>query len=90
MEPSLRERILIAVQVQKGPKFYDPIEDDEKFGPIIKSAEQAAIKHVEETVGGRKRGICHLIWTEQVRILKDEHSVVWYTPRDMNPGTCYD
>jgi len=90
MEPGLRERILIAVQVQKGPRLYDPIEDCEKIRLVIKNAKQVAARHVEETVGARRKGICHLIWTEQARILKDEHGIVWYSPREMNPGTCYD
>jgi hypothetical protein len=90
MEPGLRERMLIAVQTQEGPTFYDPIEDDEQFRSVIKNAEQVATKHAEETVGMHRRGKCHLIWTEQARILKEVHGIVWYTPRELNPGTCYD
>ncbi len=90
MEPGLRKRMLIAVQTQVGPTFYDPIEDDEKFQSVIKNAERVATNHAEETVGAYRRGMCHLIWTEQARILKEVHGIVWYTPREMNPGTCYD
>lgn len=90
MEPGLRERMLIAVKTQEGPKFYDPIEDDPKFASVIKNAEHVAMKHVEETVGAYRRGMCHLIWNEQARILKEVNGIIWYTPPEMNPGTCYD
>lgn len=90
MEPGLRERMLIAVKTQEGPRFYDPIEDDPEFQSVIKNAELAATKHAEEKVGAYRRGMCHLIWREQARILKEVNGIVWYSPREMNPGTCYD
>jgi hypothetical protein len=35
-------------------------------------------------------GRCHGVWTVARRILHDEHGIVWFPPRDMNPGCCFD
>lgn len=90
MEPGLRQRMLIAVQTQDGPIFHDPIEDDPAFKQIIENAHHAACKLIEASGLANRRGACHGIWDEQARILKDEHDIVWYSCREMNPGSCFD
>jgi hypothetical protein len=42
---------------------------------------------------GCKRLSCHLtpfIWRRQIEILKEEHGITWYSPREMNPSVIYD
>ena len=69
--------------------LYDPIRDDPDIGPIIKAAAERARQEVS---GGKYEhlGTCHLIWRRQKEILKDEHGITWYSPREMNPSVIYD
>jgi hypothetical protein len=69
--------------------FYDPIRDDPDIGPIIKAAAERANQEVS---GGKYEhlGTCHLIWRRQKEILKEEHGITWYSPREMNPSVIYD
>ncbi len=90
MEPELRRRILIAVKTQDGSVFRDPIEDDPEFKEVIANACRAAVRFIEEKGQANRRGACHGIWTEQARILKEEHGIVWYSLREMNPESCFD
>ena len=93
-DPELLRRRELARQTNKHthPKirhFYDPIRDDPDIGPIIKAAAERAHQEVS---GGKYEhlGTCHLIWRRQKEILKGEHGITWYSPREMNPGVIYD
>jgi len=37
-----------------------------------------------------RRGICHLIWNETQKALREEHGIEWRTPRELNPQTIFD
>ena len=93
-DPELLQRRELARQTNKfvHPKvkiLYDPIKDDPQIGPIIKAAAERAHQEVS---GGKYEhlGTCHLIWRRQKEILKEEHGITWYSPREMNPGVIYD
>jgi len=70
--------------------FYDPIEDD----PELHSTIDQARRDAEEIANARglesQRGTCHLLWSEQERLLKERHNIVWFSRAAMNPGTCFD
>jgi hypothetical protein len=93
-DPELLRRRELARQTNKHthPKIrflYDPIRDDPDIGPIIKAASECAHQEVS---GGKYEhlGTCYLIWRRQKEILKEEHGITWYSPREMNPGVIYD
>lgn len=93
-DPELLRRRELARQTNKfvHPKvkiLYDPIKDDPQIGPLIKAAAERAHQEVS---GGKYEhlGTCHLIWRRQKEILKEEHGITWYSPREMNPGVIYD
>ena len=93
-DPELLRRRELARQTNKHthPKIrflYDPIRDDPDIGPIIKAASECAHQEVS---GGKYEhlGTCHLIWRRQKEILKEEHGITWYSPREMNPSVIYD
>ncbi|OGH10637.1 MAG: hypothetical protein A2857_01790 [Candidatus Levybacteria bacterium RIFCSPHIGHO2_01_FULL_36_15] len=69
-------------------RLHDPQEDDPEKGKIIKTAEEEAIKELENIP--RKLGFVHLLWKTQKRILKDKYGIDWKTSAEMNPDTRFD
>jgi hypothetical protein len=69
--------------------LHDPIEDDETFGPIVRSVMEQAAREMEAQ-HGRVMGLCDAIWRLTRERLLQEHSIVWYSPAQMNPGSCFD
>jgi hypothetical protein len=91
-DPELKRRIDLAAKSQREPSapfalLHDPIEDDEATAQIIKAAQAKADAEIDSKV---RMGRCHGIWKRMKIILKEEHGVVWYSPRDMNPGVKFD
>ncbi|MFM8831103.1 MAG: hypothetical protein ACKOHM_08880 [Spartobacteria bacterium] len=93
-DPELLRRRELAKHTNKRshPKFhllYDPIGDDPEIGRIIKAASTRAHQEVS---GGKYEhlGTCHLIWQRKKEILKEDHGITWYSPREMNPGFIFD
>ena len=35
-------------------------------------------------------GSCHTFWKHKKRILRDEYHMIWRSPQDLNPETCFD
>ena len=64
---------------------HDPIEDDPQYSLVLEAASNAA--HLELADHPRKgeRGFCHIFWAAKKRILKEEHSIDWKTPVEMDP-----
>jgi hypothetical protein len=83
-------RIIDASDMQADAHFLqDPIQDDPLVGPVVRQVMEAVSRELE-IAENRPRGHCHLIWrTTQERLLHD-HSIVWYSPAQMNPGSCFD
>ena len=88
MDSGLRKRLLFALQNQifDGEFLSDPIERDPIFRGLI---EEAAVR-AESNVKYEGRGLCHIIWAEQARILKEENGIDWYSPAEMNPWIMFD
>lgn len=67
----------------------DPAEDDPETGPVIREILDQVTEELKPEEGWQM-GLCHLIWrTAKERLLR-EHSIVWYTPSEMNPGSIFD
>jgi hypothetical protein len=83
-------RILEASESQSNDSFlHDPVEDDPEAGPTVRQTLKQVSQELE-AIHGRRMGLCHLIWrTTQDRLLQ-EHAIVWYSPAQMNPGSCFD
>ena len=88
----LVDKIIEASEDQSSETFLrDPIEDDPAVGKIIHEVlERTSLELEARYAKERPMGLCHLIWrTAQERLLH-EHSLVWYSPAQMNPGCCFD
>lgn len=88
----LVSKILKASDEQDHDQFLrDPIEDDPVVGSTVRQVIENVGREIEVLHGSdRPMGLCHLIWrTAQERLLRD-HSIVWYSPGQMNPGSCFD
>jgi len=35
-------------------------------------------------------GSCHTFWKHKKRILRTEYHMIWRSPQDLNPETCFD
>jgi hypothetical protein len=89
MDPALCQRMFFALQTQEldeGVMLVDPIEQDPVFGELIKKAQIKA----ESEIAYDGRGVCHLIWSRQAEILRNEHGIGWYSPAEMNPWIRFD
>ncbi|MES2706916.1 MAG: hypothetical protein V4726_09975 [Verrucomicrobiota bacterium] len=86
----LEERIQQASKEQATRTYLsDPMENDPETGPIIRRILEAVSREIEAE-RGCVMGLCHVIWhTTRERLLR-EHSIVWYSPAQMNPGSIFD
>ena len=73
---------------KRDDELYDRQEDDPEKGLIIKNIKTEINKKYDDIE--YERGMCHKIWGEIKKRLKEEHGIDWLTPQEANPGTCYD
>jgi hypothetical protein len=69
--------------------LHDPLEDDPVVGLIIRSV----LKECQQDMTaqhGHQLGLCHRIWHETQRRLLRDHSIVWFTPGQVNPWCRFD
>jgi hypothetical protein len=90
LPPDLANRVQNASDSQpENQPLHDPFEDDPLIGPVIRRVLDEALRDMIAQHGD-KMGLCHLTWrTAQERLLR-VHSIVWYSPAQMNPGSCFD
>jgi len=81
--------MLAIQQKSKGELLVDPIESDPLFAEKVRNAATEA-KRIVELIGHVGRGSCHLIWTKQKEILAERDGIVWFSPKEMNPGVFFD
>lgn len=91
-DSELKRRIEVAAKTQRPagaafPLLHDPIEDDDATAQIVKAAQAKADAATDPKI---RMGRCHGVWTRMKAILKEEHGIVWYSPREMNPGVKFD
>lgn len=91
-DPELKRRIEVAGKNQRQPSaafslLHDPIEDEEATACIVKDTQAKADAEIDSKI---RRGRCHSVWARMKKILKEEHRVIWYSPREMNSGVKFD
>jgi hypothetical protein len=91
-DPELKRRIETAVAKQRRPGLslpllHDPIEDEERVSMLLKEAQAKADAEIDSKL---RTGRCHGIWSRVKKIMKEEHGIDWYSPREMNPGVRFD
>lgn len=87
-ESDINHRIAVARETQGASSLFlhDPIEDDPRYAQVIKEAEVRATAFAGKPGMGR----CHIIWSHMQQSLREEQSIVWFTPSEMNPRICFD
>ena len=91
-DPELEQRRELAMRTNKhiDPRLsilYDPISDDPAYAWSIKEAGRRAKEEIDPS---SQMGSCHLFWRRKQEILKQDYGIVWYSPREMNPGSRFD
>ena len=71
-------------------ELIDPIEGEPLLAPVFAQAYAQAKVAISAAGVPMKLGICHLLWAEQARILRDRFGIVWYSPSAMNPDKLFD
>ncbi len=66
----------------------DPIEYSPEWQEIYYKVQE----EIDELFKDRRRirGICHYIWREKKRILKEKYGIDWRSPAEMNPRVRFD
>ena len=90
--PDLLDRIFHAAEMRKRSRFLtDPIEEDPDVGPTVRRVLDETTEVVtREAEGQRRLGLCHRVWGLTKERLSREHGITWYSPSEMNPGSCFD
>lgn len=68
--------------------LHDPIEDDPELGLLVAAADEQARRQLEDEPW--RMGLCHRFWHTKQRILQEKYGIEWFTPAQMNPGSCFD
>lgn len=87
--PELKRRIACAKECAQSDTglLSDPIENDINVKNLVKAAQVRAEAEIGSTV---YIGRCHKVWTRMKEILKNEHGINWYSPKEMNPNVKFD
>lgn len=89
--PELQDRIFLAAEKSgEVPYLIDPIEDDPEVGPDIRRILGEVEVAMRDADGRPRLGACHLIWRLAKERLAKECGIKWYSPAEMNPGSCFD
>ncbi|MFH1173013.1 MAG: hypothetical protein V1692_00615 [bacterium] len=57
---------------------------------VKKEATEIARKEIGLPKDEARRGLCHIIWRHQKRILKEKHNIDWKSPAEENPHIIFD
>ena len=61
-----------------------------EYKAIRKSVDERAKRETIQQLGAWGLGSCHTFWAIKKRILRDEYHMMWRSPQDLNPETCFD
>lgn len=84
-----RARFAAASAANGDAKLHDPIEADPAFKSIFRKANRLAKVELQES-GIDGLGACLAYWNYKQRILREQFGIIWFTPAQMNPTTCFD
>jgi hypothetical protein len=68
--------------------YYDFIEETEAY----KEAKPVIEEIIKQNLGERygRRGACNTIWPQRKQLLMEHYGIEWFTPKELNPGVCFD
>ena len=65
-----------------------------EYRAIRKKVDAKAERRTRKELGMPKGewwfGSCHTFWRHKKRILREEYHMIWRSPQDLNPTTCFD
>jgi hypothetical protein len=64
----------------------DAREFDPKLDQVFAKAREKAGANLEARGVVRKLGYCHAYWAELKKVLREDHQIGWWCPRDLNQG----
>lgn len=65
----------------------DPIGKNPAYAEVFRAAR---VRVAAEVGAPYEFGTCHQRWRLLKKILKEEHGITWYTPKEMNPTMIFD
>lgn len=65
-----------------------------EYKAIRKKVDAKAERRTRKELGMPKGewwfGSCHTFWKHKKKILREEYHMIWRSPQDLNPYTCFD
>ena len=65
-----------------------------EFRAIEKDVDAEAERRTRQQLGMPEGewwfGSCHTFWKHKKRILRDDYHMIWRSPQDLEPETCFD
>lgn len=65
-----------------------------EYKRIEKEVDERAEQLTREELGMKEGewwfGSCHTFWKHKKKILRAEYRMIWRSPQDLNPETCFD
>lgn len=90
MNPRLRERVLVAIKLQRDRGLLvDPTERDPQIAARIREAKAEAEREADHS-GFTHKGRAHFVWALQAQILAERHGITWFSPKEMNADVFFD
>jgi hypothetical protein len=87
VDPELERRRAVGMRDSRGFHLIDPISKDPALAWVFNEVSTRA----RDEIGHEYRmGDCHRVWRRMKQILKEDYDIIWYSPREMNPGVKYD
>ena len=61
-----------------------------EYRAICKKVDAKAKRRTLKEIGTLGFGSCHTFWKHKKRILREEYHMIWRSPQDLEPETCFD
>ena len=61
-----------------------------EYKAICKKVDAKAKRRTIKEIGCWGFGTCHTFWKHKKQILRKEYHMIWRSPQDLNPETCFD
>lgn len=90
--PELQAKFFAAAEKRRETGYLqDPIEWDPQLGPTVRRVSDEVFAEIERELNGKRQlGTCHRLWMLTKERLSKDHNITWYSPAEMNPGSCFD
>lgn len=61
-----------------------------EYKAIRNKVDEKAKRLTIKEIGSMGFGSCHTFWKHKKKILREEYHMIWRSPQDLNPYTCFD